>query len=229
MRKPSDAPAAAYIQKEHAVIAYMQPKSANRSATDIHWLPQEAADWLYQATHYSIPLLQTLLGTHKAFNRKGQYLDANGEPASGGQLVAFWGTELGSRRDRALIAYDTDVDFEAFVTPCCDCAKVWAAAAPCLESLDLSCKVTNPGKYCRICPRFPLTFNYWREWCHEVRQPGVGRKGVLEAAKVKKTKGDPPLQPIGPHFIDIGVKVVVPKTPVVIRQGGQPAAPTKSL
>ena len=219
MRKPCDAPAAAYIQEANAAVAYMQAKNATDSATDIQWLPQEAADWLYQATHYCIPLLQTLLGTHKAFNTKGQYLDANGEPASGGQLVAFWGTEMGSRRDRALIAYDTDVDFEAFVTPCCDFAKVWSAAAPLLESIDLICKVTTLGKYYRICPRFPLTSNSWREWCHEARQPGVGRKGVLEAAKVKKTKGYPPAQPIGPHFIDIGVKVVVPNTPVVIQQG----------
>ena len=62
-------------------------------------------------------MLQTLLGTHKSFNIKGVYGDAQGEPASGGQLAAFWGTEIGSRRDRALIAYEYDIDFEAFLTP----------------------------------------------------------------------------------------------------------------
>ena len=54
-------------------------------------------------------------------------------------------------------------------------------------------------------------------WCHEVRhQGGVARCDVLKAAKAKKEKGELPPQPIGPHFIDIGVKVVVPNKPVVI-------------
>ena len=82
-----------------------------------------AADCLYNATHYAIPLLQTLLGTHNAFDSKECYVDSSNTPASGGQLAAWHGTELGSRRDRALIAYDRNVNFQAFVTPCFDFAK----------------------------------------------------------------------------------------------------------
>ena len=164
MRTPSEGPAAAFIKQEDSAIAYLQAKRAEGSEKDIHWLPQEAADWLYEATHYAMPLLQTLLGTHRAFNSKGQYIDEDGEPASGGQLAAFWGTELGSRRDRALIAYDTDVDFQVFVTPCSSFDEVWAAATPIFESLDLRCSVTSPGKYYRLSPRFPLTYNSWVEF-----------------------------------------------------------------
>ena len=57
-------------------------------------------------------------------------------------------------------------------------------------------------------------------WCHEARHQGeVGRSSVLKAAKVKRERGEKPPQPIGPHFIDIGVKVVVPNKPVVITEG----------
>ena len=129
---------ASYVHEPDAAIAYMQPAGAtDDSATGIQWLPQEAADWLYQATHYVIPLLQTLLGTNSAFDANGEYRDASGRPASGGQLAAFWGTEIGSRRDRALIAYDADVDFEAFVTPCCEFDKISSAATEFVESRDL--------------------------------------------------------------------------------------------
>ena len=103
--------------------------------------------------HYVMPFLQTLLGTNRAFDAHGVYRDAtSGEPASGGQLAAFWGTEIGSRRDRALIAYDADVDFEAFVTPCCDFDKIWSAATLFLESRDLMCKVTRKGSPRRHLP-----------------------------------------------------------------------------
>ena len=111
-------------------------------------------------------------------------MDANGEPVSGGQLAALWGTEIGSRRDRALIAYDYDIDFEVFLTPCCDFDEVWSAAAPVLESLDLLCTVTTPGKYYRIAPRFPIAYNDWRDWCHEARNAKISRDQLLVAAKV---------------------------------------------
>ena len=158
---------ASYVREQDAAIAYMQPAGAtdDDSATGVQWLPQEAADWLYQATHYVIPLLQTLLGTNSAFDANGEYRDASGTPASGGQLAAFWGTEIGSRRDRALIAYDADVDFEAFLTPCCDFDTIWSAATAFLESRDLMCKTTIKGKYYRISPRRPLTSNHWKELC----------------------------------------------------------------
>ena len=106
LQQPSDTPTAEYYKAENAAIVYMKPYSLPIAPKIIPRLPQEAADWLYQATLCAIPLLQTLLRTQKSFNSKGGYEDAMGEPASGGQLAAFWGTEIGSRRDRALIAYD---------------------------------------------------------------------------------------------------------------------------
>ena len=148
--------------------SYIQPTS-QCSAAGIPWLPQEAADWLYNATHYASPLLQTLVGTHKAFDSKGCYVDSSNTPASGGQLAEWHGTELDSRRDRALIAYDTNVNFQVVVTPCFYFAKAWGVAAPVLESLDLSCRVRVPGKHYRICPKIPLAFDKWTEFCSEAR------------------------------------------------------------
>ena len=46
----------------------------------------------------------------------------------------------------------------------------------------------------------------------------------LGGGKGEQRQGDPPLHPIGPHFIDIGVKVVVPNRPVVILQGAASGA-----
>ena len=45
--------------------------------------------------------VQTFLGTHKAFNAEGYYVDSSHTTASGRQLVAWCGIELGSRRERA--------------------------------------------------------------------------------------------------------------------------------
>ena len=221
MRTPRNTPTAAYVTNPNSSVAYTTPLSATGVGTSVHhWLPQEAADWLYQATLYTMPLLQALLGTNKAFDSTGRYLDHKGRPASGGQLAAFYGTECGSRRDRALIAHDTDVDFEAFVTPDFDFHAVWGVAKPLLEAVDLVCTITRPGKYYRISPSRPLAFNDWTEWKHEVRQQpgstGLSHAAVSAAAKLKKVKGNPPAQPIGPHFIDIGVKVVVPNQPILI-------------
>ena len=226
LRQPSHAATASY--KKEGTIAYMHPPSALQ-ASQVRWLPQEAADWLYQALHAVLPLLQFLLGTSAAFNSEGKYLRADGGPASGGQLVAFGGTELGSRRDRALIAYDTDCDLEAFVTPCCDFAEVWRVATPYFESLDLMCRVTVKGEYYRIAPKCPLTFCNWKEWCHEAREDGgpQGRASIATRAKAKQTNGVPPQHPIGPHFIDIGVKVVQPEAHLVDCGGNIKLAPRK--
>lgn len=220
MRNPRSTPAAAYNTDR----SYMQPTSIFCFfAEDIPWLPQEVADWLYNATHYAIPLLQTLLGTHKAFDSKGCYVDSSNTPASGGQLAAWRGTELGSRRDRALIAYDTNANFQAFVTPCCDFSKVWGVAAPVLESFDLSCRVMVPGKHYRICPKNPLTFDEWLEFCREAsigltESMSSRSEDVVAAAKSKMKTGKQPAAPIGPHYLDIFVKVVSPKSSIDVTQ-----------
>ena len=84
---PSDTAVAKFVAKPDAAIAYMQTNSPGGSS--IQFLPQESANWLYQASHYAVPLIQSLLGTGKAFDNRGRYLDAaDGRPASGGQVVA---------------------------------------------------------------------------------------------------------------------------------------------
>jgi hypothetical protein len=217
MQQPTNTPAAGYDLE----CSYMLP-SCGGSAADIPWLPQEAADWLYNATHYAIPLLQTFLGTHKAFNAEGYYVDNNHTAASGGQLAAWRGTELGSRRERALIAYDRNVNFQAFVTPCCDFAQVWKAASQVLESFDLHCRIMVPDKHYRVCPKSPLAFDTWRESCHEARvsRPGMSRSEVINAAQAMMKNGTQPAAPIGPHYIDIGVSVIYPNSSVDVAACG---------
>ena len=61
-------------------------------------------------------VLQDELGCHGRFHADGNFrsLDSH-ELASGGQVCAFWGTEMGSRRDQAMIAWDYDVDLAVFI------------------------------------------------------------------------------------------------------------------
>ena len=59
--------------------------------------------------------VQTFLGAHKAFNAEGYYVGSNHTTASDRQLAAWRGTELVSRRERALIAYDANVTYIALV------------------------------------------------------------------------------------------------------------------
>ena len=136
------------------------------------------------ATHQALPVLQAILGTGRAFNADGYYLDGNHTTAVGGQLAAVRGTELGSRRERALIAYDTNVNFQAFVTPGCEFALVWKTASPHLEKLGLRCEVMVPQKQYRIYPNTALAFNKWTECCRAARQeqPKMSPSSICTAA-----------------------------------------------
>ena len=142
--------------------AYLSWSRKEPQPLPVQWMPQPVADWLYQASHYAIPLIQAALGTKKAFDKRGQYLDAAGCPASGGQIVAFWGTEMASRRERGLFAHDNDMDWQIFITPDFDFHQAWLEIKKILDPLGLLC--TGPvGCYYRISPMQPLTFNAWDE------------------------------------------------------------------
>ena len=57
------------------------------------------------------------------------------------------------------------------------------------------------------------------ELLHEAaRIKGRPRDQIIAAAKAKKETRDPPSQPTGPHYIDIGVRTVVPNAPIVFLQ-----------
>jgi hypothetical protein len=217
LSQPIDTAAALYTNNDDAAICYMTARTSD--AAGIQWMPQEAANWLYQVVHYAVPLIQNLLGTGNAFDATGQYFDSENRPACGGQIAAFWGTEIAMRRERALLAYDTDVDFQVFITPCCDFSAIWNLVKTALEPLGLVLSGPNEQQYYRISPKEPLTYNSWREWCHEARA-GLGsmkRDRVLVDAKILKSKAAPPNQPIGCHFLDLNVVKVVPSEPILIR------------
>ena len=49
---------------------------------------------------------------HGSFESTGTLIDRETKEAlSGGMVCGFWGTELGARRDQALIAWDYNADF----------------------------------------------------------------------------------------------------------------------
>ena len=81
---------------------------------DIPFTPQCVVNWIYQALGVTIETLQLLLGSNR-FNGKGELVDDSQTPAQlGGQVVVFWGTEIGARRTHSLIGWDYDADVAAF-------------------------------------------------------------------------------------------------------------------
>ena len=111
----------------------------------IPFVSQPVVNWLYQVLGRVLYETQNLLGVNKRFHPDGVYRDALGAPASGGQVVAFWGTELGARREQALIAWDYDVDVAVFKTPDCDFSVAWTDLRGVLEPLGLRCHEHTPG------------------------------------------------------------------------------------
>ena len=207
------------MAKPDAAIAFMQTNSPGGSS--IQYLPQECANWLYQASHYAVPLIQSLLGTGKAFDKRGRYLDAaDGRPASGGQVVACWGTEMAARTERALFAYDVDMDWWVFVTPDVVFEDVWKLVKRCLEPLGFVCHGPNSHDYYRICPATPLTYNTWRELCHEARGAGINRQQILEDAREKKAQNKVPSKPHGLCFLDFNVVTIEHDKEVAIPTSG---------
>jgi hypothetical protein len=218
---PTDTVLATYVKAPDACISFMEPKEPQ--PLPVQWMPQPVADWLYQASHYAIPLIQAALGTKKAFDKRGQYLDAAGCPASGGQIVAFWGTEMASRRERGLFAHDNDMDWQIFITPDFDFHQAWLEIKKILDPLGLVC--TRPvACYYRISPMQPLTFNAWDEHQKQVRlnTPGLNRAQIKHTAGKSKASGQQPVAPTGKNYLDFGVAQVSPGEDVeILSDAGQ--------
>ena len=197
---PTDTVLATYVNAPDACISFMNPKESQ--PIPVQWMPQAVADWLYQASHYAIPVFQAALGTKQAFNKRGQYLDAARCPASGGQVVGFWGTEMASRRERGLFPYDNDMDWEIFITPDFDFHQAWLEIKKILDPLGLLCTGPVAKIYYRISPMQPLTFNAWDEHQKEVRltTPGLNRAQINTTAGAVKASGRQPVAPTGKNY-----------------------------
>ena len=184
--------------------------SSHPSAAGIPFTPQPVANWLYQSLVLALEFFQGALGRRGRFHSNGTFLtDDTNQPANGGQIACFWGTELGSRRDRGLIAWDFDVDLAVFVTPGYDFAKVWEKAKTVFEPLGYRLAEHNKGFKFRICPSKALAHSPWKETYQEAREenPKLSRPKLMAVATEKKASG-PPRAPHGCNCLDIEVYTV---------------------
>ena len=197
----------------------------------IPFTPQPVVDWLYDVVGRTYQVLQCLLGTHGSFESSGTFIDRETkEPLSGGMVCGFWGTEIGARRDQALIAWDYDADFAVFKTRDFDFGCLWRQASQILESQGLRCIEHTTGFKFRVCPANPLAFNDWRERRQHIHlvNPGLGRSGISTAASQSKKSGDA-FVASGSNCLDIEVYNVVPAKPITILGTKKISANTEHL
>ena len=190
-------------------VAFMQPTIEH--AVGLRFTPQPVVNWLYQAMAYAIMVLQSLLGKSASFNSNGEFLDSKtNSPASGGVVCAVWGTELGARRDQALVAWDYDVDLAVFTTDGFDFSLVWSQLKKKLEPLGLQCLEHSPGYKFRIAPLQPVAFNYHQAARHEakLRNPRAARPELMQHAAISREYHVPMQNPTGTNCVDIELYVV---------------------
>ena len=191
------------------VVAYMQPTSP--PAKSLKFTPQPVVNWLYQAAAYAITILQHHLGTRARFNEHGEFVDVEtNSPASGGQVCGVWGTELGARREQALIAWDYDVDLAVFITEDFVFSELWLEVKKALEPLGLQCLEHDKGYKFRIAPLQPVAFNYWQARRHEAKlnNPGLARPKLLQLASIRRKHHEVLQNPTGINCVDIEVHTV---------------------
>ena len=154
------------------------------------------------------------------FEQTGHFIDKEcGQPACGGMLTTFWGTELGARRDQALIAWDYDVDLAAFITPNFDFCSLWCKATEILEPLGLRMLCHSPDFKYRICPQHALAYNDWKERYQLARleNPGTARSGLSTIASASRRRSEPLQSPSGANCLDIEVYRVKPLSHLTIQ------------
>ena len=189
LKHAADLPAATYMHGDK--VACVSQRPTINGFDHIPFAPQPVADWLYEVSAHVLISFQKLLG-EGGFDAGGNFLKCGTEgPASGGQISAFWGTELGSRRDQAMIAWDYDVDLVVFLTPDFDFANLWELAQQDLEPLGLRFIEHNRGFKYRIAPESPLALSQWKELVHELKllNPGVSRSLLCRKAAAAKKEG----------------------------------------
>ena len=191
----------------------------------VPFTPQPVVDWLYQVLGIALSVLQKFLGTDAFFQSSGNFVRSKGGPACGGMLAGVWGTEIGARRDHALLAWDYDVDVAAFITPNFDFSSVWRKTAEVLEPLGLrlikykiAAGAQWPWKY-RICPTHALAFNDWKERYQlaHLNNPGKSRGTLCRIASQSRSRADPLQSPSGCNCLDLEVYIVKPLMPLTIR------------
>ena len=103
-RAPRQLLTATYVTDCSAV--YM--RASCPGTEDIPFTPRCVVNWIYQALGVTIETLQLLLGSNR-FNAEGELVDDSQTPAKlGGQVIVFWGTEIGARRTHSLIEWEYD-------------------------------------------------------------------------------------------------------------------------
>ena len=201
-------------------IAIMQALPGLGDAAGIPFTPQPVVNFLYQALCYALSVLQKELGCHGRFHADGHFrsLDSH-DLASGGEVCAFWGTEMGSRRDQALIAWDYDVDLAVFITDDFDLGGLWRRVSEKMVACCLRCFEHNPGFKFRMSPDSPLAWTSHRERYQETRleHPGTSRSQLLRMAARAKAAGVPIKHPSGCNCVDVEVYRVVPNKPIQIK------------
>jgi len=189
--------------------------------------PQPVINWLYQVLAIALQTMQGFLGVEHRFNANGNYVSTTDETlqsqTAGGQCCVFWGTELGSRRDQAMMSYDFDGDIAVFVTDSIVFQEAWEKTSKVLQPLGLRLIEHNKNFKYRITPTKPLAYHPWTEFRHEARleNPGLGRYALTKIAAAKRTSLSEPSNPSGANCIDVEVYVVKPAADIKIR-GTQP-------
>ena len=185
---------------------------------DVLFMPPNIANWLYQAFGDVLVAFQAALNGNGAFDATGAYVTEEGTPACGGEIVAWWGTELGSRREQAIIAWDYDVDAAVFVSPGVDIDSLWRHIATTLKPLGLRASQHKDCKF-RLSPLNPVAWHPWRELYQETREENMGlaRPELMKLVGRLWRQGKRAKRPHGCSCIDIEIYTVHPEKLVKIK------------
>ena len=185
----------------------------------IPFTPQPVVNWLYHVLAVAFEMIQDKLGTRAWFRESGLYAGDDNLATHGGQLAAFWGTELGARREQALVAWDYDIDLAAFITPGLDFDGIWCQVKAHLEPLGLQLICHTPKFKYRIAPQHPLAFDYWKERYHLARleNPGKARGVLTKIASDSRKKCEPLQSPTGTNCLDLEVYSILPGRTITIQ------------
>ena len=192
-------------------------------SAQVLYTPYIVVNWLYQATVDTIVTFQTLLGD-ALFDDKGNI------PSSGGEIVLWWGTHLGSVRDQAMIAWDYDIDLAIFHAPHCNVDSLWRFASDKLRALGYV--VAKHGSKYRICPADPLAWAPYKELYQETREANsLPRSELMRLVGKKWTSGERAKQPHGSNCVDVDMIEVNPGKKNVQIPGSTKiySCPTKEL
>jgi hypothetical protein len=212
--------AASYVVD--GATACMKP---HESIEGMQFTPQSVANFLYQVLPVCVHTLQNLLGTTARFNSDGRFLEASsGAPASGGQVCAWWGTELACRSEQAMTAWDYDVHLCVFQTPDVEFTSVCKRMALMLEPLGLRLiehrqKLDHPGFKFRIAPKSPLAWHEGEERYQEafLLHPTCSGASLKKLASESKAEGRPVANPCGMNCVEVEVYDVHPCKNVFIK------------